>query len=293
MEAVEGISNATVDAVEKAAASVVRITRGRASASGTVVESDLVLTSATLVRGEEDVDVALADGSTRRGTVVGTDPASDLALVRVEGGGLTPLPWRDPRSVKVGEHVLALARPGRSIRASARIVGVVGRDVGAGRGVRLPFWIETDRGLPDGFLGGPLVDLQARLVGIDTDRLVRGADLAIDADTANRVISDLRDHGRMRRGWIGVAVSPARLPDALKTSAQSSAVVIVDLELGGPADRAGLFVGDLVLAVDDTTIAGPADLAAALRARPGRDIELHIARGGARETRKLTTTERD
>lgn len=290
---VAGLSNAMTVAVDTAAPSVVGIARRRARASGTVVDAEHVLTSAALVRGEGEVGVTLHDGSHRIGSVVGSDHATDLALVRIEGGGLTPLSWRDPRTVRVGEIVLALARPGRSIRASSRIVGVVGTDVSAARGVRLPFWIETDRGLPDGFLGGPLVDLMGRLVGPSTDRLVRGADLAIDAETAARVVADLREHGRVRRGWIGVAVNPARLPERLRAEAgQDAAVLVVDVEPGGPADRAGVIVGDLVLGVDSERVMGPSDLAAALRDRAARDVSLRIARGGVLETRSVTTAER-
>lgn len=288
-----GLSDAMTAAVEKAAPSVVRISRRRASASGTVVEPDLVLTSATLVAGESEVGVTLEDGAQRAGHVLGSDLATDLALVRVDGGGLTPLSWRDPRTVKVGELVLALGRPGRSIRASARIVGVVGKDVSARRGVRLPFWIETDRGLPDGFLGGPLVDLSACLVGPNTDRLVRGADLSIDADTAARVVAELRAHGHVRRGWIGVAVNPVRLPEKLRAEAgQDTAVIVVDVEPGGPAERAGVMVGDLVLALDTVRVSGPEGLAAALAERAAREVSLRMARGGVVETRAVSATER-
>lgn len=290
---VGALSDAMTDAVQRAAPSVVRISRRRASASGTVVEPDLVLTSAALVLGGSEVGVALEGGAQRVGHVLGSDLASDLALVRVDGGGLSPLSWRDPRTVKVGELVLALARPGRSIRASSRIVGVVGKDVSAGRGVRLPFWIETDRGLPDGFLGGPLVDLSARLLGPSTDRLVRGADLAIDADTAARVVADLRDHGHVRRGWIGVAVNPVRLPEKLRVEAgQDTAVLVVDVEPGGPAERAGVMVGDLVLGLDEARVEGPADLAGALARRAAREVSLRMARGGVMDTRAVMATER-
>lgn len=290
---VAGLSDAMTAAVEAAAPSVVGIVRRRARASGTAVDAEHVLTSAALVHGADEVGVTLHDGTHRAGSVLGCDPATDLALVQVDGGGLTPLSWRDPRTVKVGEIVLALARPGRSIRASSRIVGVVGTDVSAARGIRLPFWIETDRGLPEGFLGGPLVDLMGRLVGPSTDRLVRGADLAVDAETAARVIADLRAHGRVRRGWIGVAVNPARLPERLRAEAgQDAAVLVVDVEPGGPADRAGVIVGDLVLGVDAVRVTGPSDLAAALRERAARDVLLRLARGGVIETRSVTTTER-
>ena len=280
-------SNALAQVVERAASSVVRVEpqRGR-SGSGTVWSADgLIVTTAHRVDAESKVTVGLADGATHEAAVVGVDPGTDLALLRVADAGgvaLQPLEFAPGNASKVGHLAVALGRPGRSIRASLRMIGVIGEDVRTATGGRLERYIESDRAIPRGFSGGPLVDLEGRAIGIDTSGLVRGADLAIPRETIERVVRDLLAHGTVRRGYLGVGAYPVRLPAAIAAQVgRDRGALIVAVEEGSPAASAGLFQGDVILDVDGTSVASPGELRAVLSDREDRQVEVRIVRAGA------------
>lgn len=273
------LSDGLASLVERAGPSVV----GIGNATGFAWTTDLAVTSASSVRCERSaIEVRLPDGATREGTLLGVDPASDLAVVRVASGGLVPIARRDEtKSARVGEIVLALGRPGRTIRASQRIVGLVGKDVRARRGLVLRDYVEMDRGFPEGFVGGPIVDASGALVGLGTDRVVRGADLAMTPAQLAPIVDQIVKDGRPKLGWLGVAVQPARLPDRLATEVpHQSGALITAIENGGPADAAGLVVGDVVVGLDGAAIEGPDALLARLRGLADTAIALRVVRGG-------------
>ncbi len=276
-------SNALAQVVERAASSVVRVEpqRGR-SGSGTVWSADgLIVTTAHRVDAESKVTVGLADGVTHEAAVVGVDPGTDLALLRVEGLALQPLAFAPGNTSKVGHLAVALGRPGRSIRASLRMIGVIGEDVRTATGGRLERYIESDRAIPRGFSGGPLVDLEGRAIGIDTSGLVRGADLAIPRETIERVVRDLLAHGTVRRGYLGVGAYPVRLPAAIAAQVgRDRGALIVAVEEGSPAATAGLFQGDVILDIDGTSVASPGELRAVLSDREDRQVKVRIVRAG-------------
>jgi S1-C subfamily serine protease len=278
-------------AIERAADSVVQVAAPR-RASGMVWSESLVLTAAHAVRAD-DARVRLHDGSERAATVIGRDLATDVALLRVDGGGLTPITFGDASAVKVGHLAIALGRPGRQVRASLRMIGVIGKDVPTRAGARLPLWIETDRGLPSGFSGGPLIDADGAAIGLSTDGLVRGADLALPREVLQRIATEIEAHGQVRRGWLGVAVQPVRLPQALADQlGQKSGALVVGVEDGSPADRAGLVLGDVIHAIDGAAIRGAEDLIAALRVRIDASLEIGLVRAGQLESRTATTVAR-
>ncbi|MDQ3033420.1 MAG: S1C family serine protease, partial [Myxococcota bacterium] len=202
--AISDLGGALARAVERAAPSVVQVAAPR-RASGTVWSEDVVLAAAHAVRSDE-ARVRLHDGSERRAAVIGRDPATDVAVLRVEGGALVPIEFANASELAVGHLAIALGRPGRQVRASLRMIGVIGHDVPTRAGARLPLWIETDRGLPSGFSGGPLVDAQGAAIGMSTDALVQGADLALPREVLERIVDEIVAHGQVRRGWLGVAV---------------------------------------------------------------------------------------
>jgi S1-C subfamily serine protease len=279
-------------AVEAASSSVVQVAAQR-RASGTVWSESKVLTAAHVVMRSDTARVTLADGSRRQASVIGRDLATDVALLEVQGGGLSPIAFVDPASVAVGHLALALGRPGRQVRASLRMIGVVGQGVPTRAGARLSRWIETDRGLPEGFSGGPLLDADGGAIGMGTDGLVRGADLAIPRDELTRIVDEITTHGQVRRGWLGVAVNPVRLPQALADRlGQKSGALVIGVEEGGPADRAGLVLGDVIHAIDGAKVTGPIDLLSVLRARIDAELTIGIVRAGALEERKATTIAR-
>jgi S1-C subfamily serine protease len=281
-------------AVQAARTSTVRIERQRGwSTSGTVVAEDLVVTSQHVLRHADDATVVDDAGISRAAQLVGVDAGTDVALLRVEGGGLKPPPFAAHDALQVGQFTLALGRPGTQIRASLRIIGLLSDEVQTPSGGRVERYIESDRGLPPGFRGGPLVDVQGHVIGMNTDALLRGCDLTLPHATIRRVVAELLTHGRMRRAYLGVATQPLRLPAALRDNlGQRSGALVVDLADNGPAQAAGLRFGDVIVAVDAAQVRGPRELAAALADRVGASVTVTYVRGGQAETVQLTLAER-
>jgi S1-C subfamily serine protease len=273
------LSTALGDAVAAAAPGIVRIDRRRGAGTGIAWSEDLVVTSsfhapdATTVAFE--VDGALVE---RDATVIGRDPGTDLAVMRVAGGGLTPAKLRDLDGVSVGQLVLALGRPGRTVRASLRIIGTLGtEEIRTPSGGRLDRWIETDRQIPRGFGGGPLVDPTGAVLALNTRTLVRGADLAIPVSTIRRVVAEIVAHGGVRRGYFGVGAYPI-----------ADGALVASLDADGPAAKAGLLVGDVIVKLGGEPITGPLDLRGALLDRGGHEVDVELIRAGAPLTIRVT-----
>lgn len=271
-------------AVARVAPSVVRVPRRRGGGSGLVWRDDLVITSS--FHGGDDVALGVAgdDGAIteRAATLVGRDPGTDLALYRVDGGGLTPAVTRGLDGLAAGHLAFAVARPGRSIRASLRAIGVVGPEVRTPAGGRLERYVETDRALPRGFGGGPLVDLRGEVIGMNTRTLLGGVDLAVPTVTIARIVDALLAHGRVPRGYLGVGAYPAAAPGG------GRGALVASLDDGGPAAAAGIGIGDLIVAIDGDPVRGPDDLRLALADRAGATVEIALYRGGASVAVTLT-----
>ena len=280
---IEDLSEGLASCVARAEASVV----GVGAESGLSWTSELVVTSASGLRRcgqpRDAIDVRLAGGETWTARVLGEDPASDLAVLRVDGGGLKAIAQRAAsRVVRVGEVVTALARPGRAIRASQRIVGLVSDNVPSRRGLVLPRYVEMDRGFPDGFVGGAIVDARGELVGVGTDRVIRGADLALPPAFLSPLVDAIAADGRPRLGWLGVSVQGVALPERLLSEVpHGRGALVTGVEKDGPAERAGVGLGDVIVRIDATPIDGAEALLASLRALAGRDVELVIVRASS------------
>jgi S1-C subfamily serine protease len=280
-------------AVETAAPAVLRLARHRYPGSATVWDAaaGLVVTTSHAVANEDSAHLTLPGGQERDAQVVGRDPGTDLALLRTEPADLAAVGFREADGLKVGHATLALGRPGQSVRASFRIVGVLGTDVRTPWGGRLERYVETDRGFPRGFSGGPLVDLEGRIVGINTSALIRGADLTVPTGTVRRVVAELLTHGAVKRGYLGVAVQRVRLPDGAAGPGQKSGALVVGVDEGSPAARSGLVLGDVLVSLDGRAIAGPDDLRELLTDRRGVDLEATIVRVGKLESIRLSVGE--
>jgi S1-C subfamily serine protease len=247
-----------------------------------------VITTYHAVEHTDTVGLGLPDGRSIDAQVVGRDPGLDLALLRAEPAELgapsdapTELVWRDPAELRVGEPVLALARPGQSMRAAFGILGVVGASLRTTTGGTIERYVEVDRHVPRGFSGGIVVDLQGSVVGVTMRGLVRGASLALPHGSVQRAIDQLAAHGHVPRGYIGVGVYPARLPaDLAQKAGQTTAVAVVALEEGGPAHAAGLQLGDVILSVDGEAVSSPVSLRGALIDRADKDVTLAVLRAG-------------
>lgn len=276
------LDRALTGAVAAAAPGVVRVARRRGAGSGLAWTDELVVSSSYHTPDDPVIGVPAGDDVVERaGRVLGRDPGTDVALIAVDGGGLTPVARRELDGVAAGQLVFALGRPGRAIRASLRALGVLGPAVRTPAGGKVDRYLETDRQLPRGFGGGPLVDVAGRVLGMNTRTLIPGADLAVPTATLARVVDALRAHGRIARGYLGVGVQPAAIPAAV-SDGRGAGALVVSLDDDGPAARAGLLVGDVLVAIDGAPVVGPDDLRVALLDRPEQPVTIDLVRGGAR-----------
>ena len=276
------MSISTSLAVEKAGASLVRVAGGCGGATGFVIDDrGHVVTSAHSLRAGDGERVKLSQGDeTRDAVVVGSDAGTDIALLRIEGDKLgSPIAFAPLAEAKVGALCLALGRPGRSVRASLRVIGVRADDYRLRRGDKLEAYIESDRHIPSGFSGGPLVDLEGRAIGLNTRGAVRGADLAIPHVAILRIAARLEQGGSLERGYLGVGVHQVALPASLHATAKHGALIVA-LDDDGPAQKGGLFLGDIIVTLAGDAIAGPRDLQQALFDRPGQRVTVKLVRGG-------------
>ncbi|WP_176062144.1 S1C family serine protease [Anaeromyxobacter diazotrophicus] len=290
------LGRAAAAAAKRAAASVVRIDGGaRYSASGVVWSADgVVVTAGHGLHGADEVALGLPDGSAARGEVAGRDPATDLAVVRTGASGLAPAAWAEGEP-EVGELVLAVTRPGRGPRAG---LGVVARTGGAWRtagGGPVDRYVELDVALQPGFSGGLAADLAGRGVGLTSAGLVRGTALAVPPPTLRRVVEAILAHGEVRRGYLGLASLPVRLPPrAAALAGQETALLVTAVEEESPAGRAGLGLGDLLLALGGAPLADLSDLWPALEeARIGSAVRARFVRGGAVQEAELVVGVRE
>lgn len=283
------LDQALAAAVAAAGPSVVRVARGHGHAgTGIVWADDLVISASFHTPDRTQVGIATPDGEpdARDAEVIGRDPGTDVALLRVAGGGLSPARFRELGELAVGNLALALGRPGRTVRASLRAIGVLGPAIRTPHGGKLDRYVESDRQIPRGFAGGPLIDADGAVIGMNTRTLLRGEDLAVPSVTLRRVVDELAAHGGIRRGYLGVGAYPARLSPALAQAAgprdSDRAALVANVEDGAPAANAGLIVGDLIIEVAGAPVTDPDSLRLALGDRHGETVELIVLRGGAR-----------
>ncbi len=286
------LDQALATAVATAGRSVAHVARGHGhSGTGIVWADDLVVSSSFHTPDRTKVGIATTDGELdpRDAEVIGRDPGTDVALLRVTGGGLPPATFREIGDLAVGNLALALGRPGRTVRASLRAIGVLGPAVRTPHGGKLDRYVESDRQIPRGFAGGPLIDADGAVIGMNTRTLLRGEDLAIPTVTLRRVVDELAAHGGVRRGYLGVGAFPAQLPLALaQLAGRDRGALVANVEDGSPAAVAGVIVGDILVEVAGTAVTDPDSLRLALGDRPGETVALTVLRGGAKHALTVT-----
>ena len=275
--------------VEKASQSVVRVDarRGRAG-TGIVWDPGLVLTANHVVEQEEDIEVVV-DGKSAKASLVGRDPATDLALLKVDGLSAPAMPRAKVSDLKPGQIVLAIGRPG-SLKATFGTISAVSSSWRGWRGSEIEHLIQTNAPLYPGFSGGPLVDADGRAVGMNSWVFGRGDGRAIAMDVAERVVESLRADGRIKRPYLGIGTQQVPLPDAVKARVnQDSGLLIVAVEPQSPADKAGLMQGDTMVALNGTVTSNLEDLYAGLRKiKVGATQTLKVIRAG--ELKEIAVT---
>jgi len=295
------LSDELAGAVERAGQAVVSVdARRQRPASGIVwpAGTGIVVTADHVVEREEDISVILPNAQKVAATLAGRDPGSDLAVLRLAGSTPAPAPAElaPADSVKIGHLVLALGRPGGSTMASFGIVSALGGPWRTERGGVVAGYVRGDVTLFPGFSGGPLIDTQGRVVGLNSWHLAHGQELAIPAQAVGAIVQTLLTQGRVRRAYLGVTSQPVRLPAALRQALsipQTKGLMVVGVEAGSPAEKGGLTLGDVLIGVAGQTIEDAEDLQAALGpATVGQVTSIVVVRGGERKELAVTPGER-
>lgn len=298
----QALSESLAGAIEKVAAVVVAVdARPRVATSGVHWRDGIIVSTNHTIRRDEEITVTTNEGRTLPATLVGRDAGTDLAVLRVEGGTdalKTSIEIGDAGALKVGNLVLAVGRTDtRGATASFGIVHAVSAEGWrTWRGGEIDRLIRLDLSIALGFSGGALVDTEGRVHGINTSALARGAGLTIPAATVNRVVDALMQRGRIARPYLGVGMYPVNLPDTLQTSLglpSNRGLIMLSVEPGAPAAKAGMLVGDVLIALDGKPIADTDDVQAVLGTESvGQEVKASIIRGGAAMELTITVGER-
>ncbi len=290
------LSNAMAAAAEKAGASTVTVNaRRRMPASGIAIAPDQILTANHVVEFDEGLTVALPDGTEIPATLAGRDPGSDLALLRLsQPKAQTAEPAQESR---IGQLVLALGRPSaEGIEASLGVVSAVGGPVHTRHG-GLDKYIRTDTTPFPGFSGGPLVDAEGRVVGLNTSGFGHGAAITIPAELAWKIGDQLAKHGTVKRGYLGIRGQGVEIPEAAQKALkrdQATGLLLVGVESDSPAQAAGLMVGDIIVAINGRPIFNHDELLAYLSSDAvGKPAPVEVLRGGQPQTLTVTIGARE
>jgi S1-C subfamily serine protease len=304
----DAYSRAVIDVVERVGPAVVRLDvtsdqerRGGGTGSGVIVAPDgLVLTNSHVVGSATRVSATTVEGRSLTARVVGDDPDTDLALVRVDAPVTLPAaPLGNSKLLKRGQLVIAIGNPlGFESTVTTGVVSALGRSLRARSGRLIDDVIQTDAALNPGNSGGPLVSSHGEVVGINTAVIMgaQGICFAVASNTASFVLGELVRHGRVRRAYIGIAAQQFALSRRRRHAAgltQESAVMVASVEPESPATRADLNAGDVILALDGVAITGADDLIRVLAGdKIGRTIELEVLHNGSRRVLSLVPQER-
>jgi S1-C subfamily serine protease len=308
----DSYSQAVIDVVDRVGPAVVRLavrnsdsarpgqSRG-GSGSGVIVAPDgLILTNSHVAGTASRIEVTTADGQDLHARLVGDDPDTDLALIRIDEPATLPSArLGDSKRLKRGQLVIAIGNPlGFESTVTTGVVSALGRSLRSRNGRLIDDVIQTDAALNPGNSGGPLVSSRGEVVGINTAVILgaQGICFAVAANTASFVLGELVRHGRVRRAFIGIAAQQTAIPPLRRRAAglaQDRAVMIGTVEPDSAAERAGLRPGDIIVALDGVTIAGADDLVRALTGdKIGRSVAFDVLRGTERLTLAAVPQER-
>jgi S1-C subfamily serine protease len=308
----DAYSNAVTSVVDEVGPAVVRLTvagadvRRAGTGSGVIISPDgLVLTNSHVAgarKGEKTaIRVATQDGRDLSARLVGDDPDTDLALVRVDDPALLPAArLGDSKALRRGQLVVAIGNPlGFESTVTAGVISALGRSLRSQTGRLIDDVIQTDAALNPGNSGGPLVASTGEVVGINTAVIMgaQGICFAVASNTASVVLSELIRHGRVRRAFLGIGAHQVAVPRRAALAlglARDSAAMVASVEAGSPADRAGLREGDILLYIDGQPVTGADDVVRLMvGARIGLAVEVSYVRRGRQEKTAVTPVERE
>ena len=271
-----------------------RETRPRGVGSGFIIDTEgYIVTNHHVVDGSKSIEVQLSDGRTFQPKVIGSDPETDLALLKIEATGLPMIPLGSSSALKVAEPVMAIGNPfGFDHTVTVGIVSGTGRIIGQGR---FDDFIQTDAAINPGNSGGPLINTRGEVVGINSairssSGGFQGIGFAIPVDLAKPILGQLRASGKVTRGWLGVAIQP--LTDELAKSfgiTSTQGALIASVSEDSPAARAGFKPGDVIVSFDGKTVEGPRVLPTLVANTPvGRAVPVVVLRDGKQQTVTVT-----
>lgn len=311
MSILKDLSDAMAEAVEAISPSIVQVNaRRRLAATGIVWSADgIIVTAHHIVERDDNITVTLHDGTSHDATLIGRDPQNDLAVLKVDAK-LSPAKWGENEKLKVGNLILALGRPGEQVQATLGVVSALVSSPTTGehderrrhrkRGGRriwqvlIDGYVQTDVVMYPGFSGGPLVSGDGAVHGLNTSGFGHGVSITVPVATIRNTVNTLQKHGKMKKGYLGVGLQPARLSDsAAKELKQETGLLIVSIESDSPADKASLLVGDIIVALDEEAVEQMDELLAMLTGeRVGKAVPVQIVRGGQLQNVDVTIGER-
>jgi S1-C subfamily serine protease len=256
-----------------------------------IAPDGFILTNSHVVENVSKVSVVLTDGRTLESDIIGTDPATDLAVIRVSAGGLPIAELGNSESLRVGQLVIAIGNPlGFQSTVSAGVISALGRSLRGRSGRLIENVIQTDAALNPGNSGGPLVNSKGRVIGINTAMIfmAQGISFAIPVNTAKWVVGELVTQGKVRRAYLGISAMVRQVTGSQQNRLQLGkpmVVQIIGIEAEGPADRAGIREGDIVISLDDQKISTIDEIHQLLTRRPpGSPVAVNVLRRGQKRS---------
>jgi S1-C subfamily serine protease len=285
-------SNELADAAAKAALSVIQVQGRRQPVSGVIYAPGVVVTTTRALRREDRLHVR-GDGDAVEAELAGWDPATGLAILKAPALKGSPIAVAK-QAPRVGNLALALARSwSNGLTVSAGVVSIIGGPLQTGRRRAIDQIIRTTAPMHEGFAGGAFVDTGGALLGITTASTIRGLGVVIPTAIAWSTAQHLLEHGGLKRGYLGIAGQPVRLPESQRIGEVEEGLLVVAVNADAPAARAGILVGDVILAADAQTIGSPEELLDWLTGdRIGKAATLRLLRGGRPTEVSVTIGER-
>jgi S1-C subfamily serine protease len=292
------LSNALALATERAAANVVAVhAEARGSASGIVWRTGIIVTAEHALRRDEEIHATLPDARVVPATLAGRDPSTDLAVLKCAEATVAVAAFGDAAALKPGNLTLVVGRTRASGPVAALgVASLVAPERRTWTGAALTPYIRLDVGLQPTAIGGAVVDAQGRTVGMATPRFARFGAIAIPAPAIDRVVDTLLKKGHIPQGYLGVGLQPVRLPDALRQSLQrneKTAAIVLEVEPESPAHKAGIVIGDILIALAGHPVARLEDVHAQLHGEAiGQQLALKFVRGSAVQEVNIVVGER-